>query len=46
MKYKNASDILPDELLKEIQKYAAGETIYIPMSENDRKEWGKTYQYI
>jgi len=39
MKYRNASDILPDELLKEIQKYASGETLYIP-SNNDRKKWG------
>jgi hypothetical protein len=23
MKYRNASDILPDELLKEVQKYAS-----------------------
>ncbi|SCX93122.1 CD3324 family protein [Alkaliphilus peptidifermentans] len=39
MKYRNASDILPDELLKEIQKYAAGETLYIP-SNIERKKWG------
>ena len=39
MKYRNASDILPDELLKEIQKYAAGETLYIP-SNMARKQWG------
>lgn len=40
MKYRNASDILPDELLKEIQKYASGETLYIPSSD-ERKEWGQ-----
>lgn len=39
MKYRNASDILPDELLKEIQKYADGQTLYIPSCE-ERKEWG------
>lgn len=39
MKYRNASDILPDELLKEIKKYAAGEVLYIP-SDKKRKEWG------
>lgn len=39
MKYKNAADIFPDELLKEIQKYAAGETVYIPI-EQKRKGWG------
>lgn len=39
MKYKNASDILPDKLLREIQKYSSGELIYIPKNE-DRKSWG------
>jgi len=39
MKYRNASEILPDELLKEIQKYTSGEAIYIP-SNTDRKKWG------
>lgn len=39
MKYRNASDILPDELLKEVQKYVSGETLYIPNSE-ERKVWG------
>ncbi len=39
MKYKNASEVLPDALLKEIQKYAAGEALYIPAS-GERKKWG------
>ena len=39
MKYRNASEILPDELLKELQKYAPGELLYIP-SHKTRKEWG------
>lgn len=41
MKYRNAADIFPDELLKEIQKYADGETIYIPISQK-RKNLGDT----
>ena len=40
MKYRNASEILPDELLKELQKYAPGEIIYVP-SDNKRKKWGE-----
>lgn len=40
MKYKNASDVLPEELLKEIQKYAAGETLYFP-KDTARKKWGE-----
>lgn len=39
MKHINASDILPDELLKEIQKYVSGDTLYIP-SNVERKKWG------
>lgn len=39
MKYRNASDILPDELLKEIRKYISGEALYIP-SDRERKKWG------
>jgi Mor family transcriptional regulator len=39
MKYRNASEILPDELLKELQKYANGEVIYVP-SGKSRKKWG------
>lgn len=30
MKYKNACDILPSELVEEIQKYIQGEFVYIP----------------
>ena len=30
MKYRNASEIFPDDLLKEIQKYTDGELVYIP----------------
>jgi Mor family transcriptional regulator len=40
MKYRKASDILPDELLREIQKYTEGEAIYIPRSKGRRK-WGE-----
>ena len=40
MKYKNAQDILPDHLLRELQKYAAGETLYIP-SAKMKKSWGE-----
>lgn len=39
MKYRKASEIFPDELLKEIQKYSSGELIYIPKAQ-DRQNWG------
>ena len=40
MKYKKASDVLPENLLKEVQKYAAGETLYFP-KDKERKKWGE-----
>ncbi|MDR0268139.1 CD3324 family protein [Paenibacillus sp.] len=41
MKYINADEIFPRELLKEIQKYVHGETIYIPRPIGTRKKWGE-----
>ncbi len=41
MKYRNAADIFPAELLREIQKYSSGELIYIPQS-NERRDWGSS----
>lgn len=40
MKYRNASEILPDKLLREIQRYTSGETIYIPQV-TERQKWGE-----
>ena len=40
MRYRNASEILPDPLLKELQKYAGGETLYVPAA-GERKAWGE-----
>lgn len=40
MSYKKATSVLPLELVKEIQKYVQGETIYIPKPEKTYKEWG------
>lgn len=44
MGYKKAEEILPMEIIKLIQQYVDGETIYIPRKENERKEWGKNTQ--
>ena len=49
MKYKNANDVLPETLLAELQKYAAGELLYIPQLKERRKSWGEssgTRQYL
>ena len=44
MAYRNAQDIFPEGLLKQIQRYVSGETIYIPAG-NERKAWGETSGY-
>ena len=41
MKYRNASEIFPDELLREIQKYTSGELLYIPKGEEEPAGWGE-----
>lgn len=38
--HKNAREILPDRLLKELQEYVSGETLYIPKA-NGKKSWGE-----
>ncbi|WP_029231377.1 CD3324 family protein [Butyrivibrio sp. VCB2006] len=44
MKYENAKNILPEKLLEEVQKYAAGKVIYIPKNESS-KGWGEASGY-
>lgn len=42
MKYINADDILPSELVREIQKYVdGGAMVYVPKPEGIRKKWGE-----
>ena len=44
MKYENAKEVLPEALLKEVQKYAGGKLLYIPV-ENETKGWGEASGY-
>ena len=44
MRYRNARDIFPEQLLKQIQKYVSGEIIYIPAG-NVKKAWGESSGY-
>jgi Mor family transcriptional regulator len=41
MDYKNGTEIFPQELIAEIQKYISGGLVYIPQIETKRKEWGE-----
>lgn len=40
MGYKKVSQVLPRELVEEIQKYIEGEYLYIPRKEGMKKKWG------
>lgn len=40
MKYINAEEVLPRELVHQIQQYVQGNLIYIPKSDN-RVKWGE-----
>ena len=44
MGYRNAQEIFPEGLLKQIQRYVSGETIYVPAGD-ERKAWGETSGY-
>ena len=44
MRYENAKDLLPPELLSEVQKYAAGKLMYVPIAE-DARGWGTESGY-
>jgi Mor family transcriptional regulator len=41
MRYVKVETILPDNLIREIQKYIQGEYIYIPSENTARKKWGE-----
>ncbi len=44
MKYENAKDVLPAELLKALQQHASGKLLYVPVDE-DKRPWGEGSGY-
>ena len=40
MRYINCADVLPEELLREVQRYADGAYLYIPRISENRLSWG------
>ena len=40
MRYMKAADVLPPDLLAQVQAYIDGEYLYIPRRESNRKPWG------
>lgn len=41
MKHVKAQDVLPEEIVKIIQKYVDGEYLYIPRKNENHKAWGE-----
>ena len=41
MSYVNAEDVLPAELIREIQKFADGQLLYIPRKQEKSFSWGE-----
>ncbi|RGU90298.1 hypothetical protein DWW31_17170 [Clostridium sp. AF15-17LB] len=41
MRYRKADQILPRELLEKVQEYVDGTILYIPKTEEHRKNWGE-----
>lgn len=45
MKYINATKLLPEELIKELQGYIQGGYIYVPAVQEQRRCWGELSGY-
>ena len=45
MSYIKAEEILPEELIRQIQEYADGVYIYIPQKPGARHAWGQETDY-
>jgi len=40
LRYIKAEEVLPEELLEQLQQYVDGQTLYIPRKAENRREWG------
>lgn len=45
MKYVNAEVLLPDALVKELQRYIQGGYLYVPANAKKRRAWGELSGY-
>lgn len=45
MRYIKAEQVLPEELIRQIQQYADGITLYIPRKAENRRAWGNATGY-
>lgn len=45
MRYIRAEDVLPEDLILQIQQYVDGATLYIPRKAENRRGWGCGTEY-
>lgn len=45
MKYMNANRVLPDGLIRELQEYIQGGYLYVPVKEDQHRDWGEQTGY-
>lgn len=45
MKYLNAKDLLPTQLVKQLQRYIQGGYLYVPVKQEQHKRWGELSGY-
>lgn len=45
MRYANARDVLPEPLVRELQKVVQGGYLYVPKDERCHKRWGEESGY-
>lgn len=41
MKYAKAQDVLPEEIVKIIQRYVDGKYLYVPRKDENHRAWGE-----
>lgn len=46
MSYYKAEEVLPEHIIKEIQKYVDGHSIYVPKKPANRKNWGESTETL
>jgi len=46
MSYYRAEEVLPEHIIKEIQKYVDGHSIYVPKKPANRKNWGESTETL
>lgn len=45
MRYVNAREVLPEPLVRELQKVVPGGCLYVPRCEGSRRRWGEVSGY-